>query len=299
VAFLVPKLANPRLPTDSVAGDALRGLAPEAGEAVPILISLLNDRRGDAAFCARLILKDLGPSAAPAVPSLVAILEEARAQQVPNSQSWTFEALGNIGPAAASAVPLLIALLEQPTDHADVISALGKIAPESPEVQSAIRRHLKGQWPGQRAAAVHALARPGNDSPQVLAEVVELLRNDPVENVRAQAAMAIAGLSGDRGQAVDPLTRALEDSDAHVRKMAAIALESMGPAAKAALPALQKAWLEARCGIPSGRSSGAVPTAAARRSFVLYRGDWERDQLTLAQALRRALSKIDGRLGCD
>jgi HEAT repeat protein len=133
---------------------------------------------------------------------------------------------------------------------AAVIAALGKIAIERPEVELAIRRQLKSKSAGRRAAALHALARPGDDSPQMLAEVVEIFKTDTEGNVRGHAALTIAGLSGDRRVAIDSLAEALGDPNPDVRKTAGMALGSMGPAAKSALPALQKAWLEARRGIP-------------------------------------------------
>jgi HEAT repeat protein len=305
VSLLIPKLADSNKPIDQVALHALLGLDREASQAVPLLISLLSNP--GASSEATMMLGNLGPAAAPAGPVLIAILEQAQIKGDIQHHITTVDALGDIGPAAQSAVPLLLTLLdepepkappknvtargEQPTyfeNVANVLSALGKIANDSPEVQMAIRGQLTSKSILRRAVAVHALAGSTKDVSQVLLQIVEILKNDTSGFVRAHAALAIAAMSGDREQAVASLAEALGDSDADVRKTAAVALGSMGPAVKSTLPALRQAWLEARCGIP-----GAPASTPSQTPFVLRRDHQELPQLPLAQALRQALTAID------
>jgi HEAT repeat protein len=123
----------------------------------------------------------------------------------------------------------------------------------------------------------------------VLIAIIDILKNDAQAYVRAHAATAIAGMSGDRQPALAPLTEALGDPDPNVRKSAAIALGSMGPAASSALPALRQALLEARCGIP-----GQPKSSPGERSFVLSRDNQElNSQMPLVQALLGALREIE------
>jgi len=166
--------------------------------------------------------------------------------------------------------------------------ALGKIADDSLEVQSAIRKQMTSESAMHRAAAIHALVRPGSDSPRLITEFVEILRSDSVGYVRAHAAQAIGALSGDRRRAIDPLTDALQDPDPEVRKMAAITLASIGLEARSALPALHQAWLEAKCGIPrTPFPRGHIGSPA------LWKEDHELTQLPLTFALQMALTKLE------
>lgn len=288
------------------ATEVLRNLGPDAAPAVPSLIAILEQTRGDGKTAIRSdifeALGKIGPAAAPAVPVLIDILEQAQIKGKIRYHRATVDALGNIGPAAASAVPLLLTLLDEPEPTAppadviargeqpaysenreNVLSALGKIASDSPEVQSAIRQQLASKSILRRAVAVHAL-----DASRRFPEIIEILQNDTSGFVRAHAVMAITAMSGDRVQAVAPLVEALGDSDADVRKMAAIALGSMGPAMKSALPMLRQALLEARCGIPGAPLSGPSQTP-----LVLRLDYQEIPELPLPQALRQAIAAID------
>jgi len=313
VSLFVPRLENSQESRDFFALYALVGLGSNAHEALPLLISLLWARDpGDPSHrmyavddIAR-ILGALGRDAALAVPALIAVLEDkhgnGRLHQY-NSIA-ILRALGSIGPAAESSVPKLLAMLDDAnqtvpaekaagediisTYRAGVMTALGKIAHDSPEVQLAIRRQMTGGSALCRAVAMHALAHPGHDSPQLLSEIVEIFRNDDVAYVRAYAAMAIAALPGNREPALASLTEALGDPDANVRKTAALALGSIGPAAKSALPAIRQALLDARCGIPS-----RTPPLPSGRYFLLSRDILEIPQLPLVQALLNSLRQID------
>jgi HEAT repeat protein len=294
VSLLIPKLADPLKPIEQVTLYALTGLAREAQAAVPLLISLLCDRGGEAAYCAAQALGELGPDAAPAVPRLIAILEVARSKGEIEQHRMRITLLGKIGPAAASAVPLLLELLDDsqqaaptkyPVDgqgelrtfHADVMPALVKISPDSAEVVEAIRRQLSSSSALLRSTALGTLALSIYDSPQVLTDIIEILRRDTERTVRADAAKAIAAMSGDRVQAIDPLIESLGDSDPNVRNMAATALGTMGTAASSAVPALRHALLESRCGIPG----------PPQDVYGVHR------PVPLTQTLRRALEDIE------
>jgi hypothetical protein len=83
---------------------ALGHIGPDAAEAVPVLVALLDDPREYMQMDAMRALADIGPAAAPAVPRLIAFLS----QPGPDRIRYAARALGSIGcPAAEAAVPIL------------------------------------------------------------------------------------------------------------------------------------------------------------------------------------------------
>jgi oligoendopeptidase F len=135
---------------------------------------------------------------------------------------------------------------------------------------------------------MHVLALHCSDSPQLLSEIITVLRNDAAAYVRAHAALAIAALSGNRQQAIEPLIEALQDPDQDTRKAAAMALESMGQEAQTALPALRQALLEERC-----EFSKRLPRDRYVAQTALFREDNELNRLALSQVLLKALRVIE------
>jgi HEAT repeat protein len=100
---------------------------------------------------------------------------------------------------------------------------------------------LRDPDPALRALAARTFwgmgARAGGGAVVPLAEALA----DPEVSVRVSAAMALDNMGPAAAAAVPALIKALRDPDAKVRPWAARALGSIGPAAEAAVPALQKA----------------------------------------------------------
>jgi len=92
-----------------MAVDVLRAIGPDAAEAVPALITLLQDPDGQVRFAAAQALGTVGAGSPDAVSALIALLESDEE----NMRSAAAESLGAIGPKAIDAVPALIRSMEK------------------------------------------------------------------------------------------------------------------------------------------------------------------------------------------
>lgn len=201
--------------------DLVRGLDPQVhavlgealaarGEAiVPRLMAALSMQDGRAFALG--ILRRLGPKAKGAVPAIVAAARKSGDEQFAREAVFTLAA---IGPDAAPATEYLTGLLRQgvpPLQYA-ASYALGRIGPAAAAATPALRALLESDDAFLRTAAAWAL-----------------LKVDPAKNADLQP------------QAVGLFTAALADERPEVRVAMAQALAELGPAAKAALPALERA----------------------------------------------------------
>jgi HEAT repeat protein len=212
--LLVPALAT-YLEDDKpeVRNAALRLLATlreKAVEAVPAMAKALSDPSDEIRSTAATSLGEIGEAAAPAVPSLVQALKDENEYV----RKWSAWALQRIGPQAKAAVPTLASLVAE--DSEDSV----------------------------RQAAVEALGEIGPDAQGAIPALEKALQ-DPDRDVRWQAAIAI-GLIGtqDASTAVPVLIEILQqisDGDLDTRHGMLRALESLGPAARDAVPALKHA----------------------------------------------------------
>lgn len=97
------------------------------------------------------------------------------------------------------------------------------------------------EW-GVRETAADALARIGDAAVPALIETLA----DPEDDVRAQAARALARMGAKAEPAVPALIAALNDANRDVRQGAARALGQIGSAAEEAVPALIEAIKDPR-----------------------------------------------------
>jgi HEAT repeat protein len=310
VPLFIAKLDDPNVATLAPTVSILRGLGSEARESLPHLIRLLTDDGGRYSYAAVAALGALGPDAAPAVPAMISALEQVRQEGKIVSYGDRLETLGKIGPAAQDALPLLLELMDDsrlaPKSEnglsfaklrfrEQVMSALVGSGPDAPAVVTAIRSQLKNDLPQLRGAALFELGRLSHESPGVLDDIIAVLGNDPEPSVRTTAAAVIAGMSGDRSAALEPLINALDDLHPEARGAAATALGSMGSAAEAAVPRLRELWIDAFCGLserPPSIESPALPTILNQmrvRDVVSFRDP------SMAEILLRALMDIDPR----
>lgn len=108
------------------------------------------------------------------------------------------------------------------------------------------RRQLLQKAPDQREAAVETLRKGGPESVAVLRQ---LLEKSSEANVRWTAAELLGGKKGAARDASSELLAALQDSDSHVRSVAATAVPEVETPAEAAVPALL-ALLEKEPAVP-------------------------------------------------
>lgn len=288
----------------------LTRLAPVAQEAVPVLARLLSDEKRGYSYEVAAALGAIGPDTAPTVPALVASLEQTQREvKIQYYDDERLKTLAKIGPAAKDALPFLLQLMNDPkllppAENAIrssselkfqelLMSAVVRIAPQSPKVAKTIRSRLKSEFQQLRAAACFELDRLAPNSPSLLNEIIAVLENDRKPSVRASAAAVIAGISGDRSAAVTPLIKALNDPFPDARRAATIALGSMNPPASGALPKLRQMWLDAFCGVdkpepPIEPSSKPVTIIAMRYSKILSTPD-----SSMVQILLRAILAIN------
>jgi len=280
---------------------AVSGMARQARAAIPVLIELARADEARVANLAVQILGRLGPDAAPAVPVLLERLSAQSFEDGPHLQQAAslVVALGKIGAASRPAVPKLLEILSvtQPPPDARISgwgweirretpSALGRIGDARPEVVDALRARLADPDPIVKVRALRALALLAPDSPAVLSDCLALLTGDGSRYTRVDVMLAIGELTGDRREAIGPLTEALAEDDPQIRAVAAMTLGKI--AARDALGALREVLAEER----------NIPPSDGRGWFATWLRDEENDgplpRQSVEEAIREALEKIEG-----
>ncbi len=178
------------------------------------------------------VLGKIGPKAKAAVYSLTRWLGETKDE---TDKLTVLYVLQSIGPAADEAVPDLIDVLKTGNDKLQpaTMLVLAKIGPAAhPSIPLLI---AKLDAPITREPARMALA--GIGSPSVPA-LVEVLRSAKPAEVRAAAARAVETIGPQAKAAVPALTACLQDSQAQLNLEACRALARIGPDAKDAVPNL-------------------------------------------------------------
>jgi HEAT repeat protein len=179
--------------------------------------------------------------------------------------------------AAPAAAAVLAAAMRKsnPRDRAYIQSYLLHLRKTKEEVVlSVLVALLRDEDAGVRASALRGLQDFGDDAAGALPRVRELLK-DGAGEVRLRAAEAAWCVAEDAG-AVPVLAELLSDPDEKLRRGAAEFLGEMGPAARAALPALRAALAD--------RAAAAVRVAAAEAVWRI-----DRDARAAVPALIAAL----------
>lgn len=108
---ILPFLGGEEPPREPTIQDTVAAALAKIGvDAIPALVSALDDPDASARTAAGHALALMGPKAADAVPALIVHLSDADE----NVRRTVARALGQIGPAARDAIPELIALLKHP-----------------------------------------------------------------------------------------------------------------------------------------------------------------------------------------
>ncbi|MCY3020099.1 MAG: HEAT repeat domain-containing protein, partial [Planctomycetota bacterium] len=207
IQALIRRLSDPDVEVRKTAARFVRQLSQAAlREVIPALGRLAKDENRRLAAESVETLGKLGPDA---VPALIEALKDQR----PDVRAAAVSALRGAGPAAKDAVPLLIAALNDANEKVrwDAVAALGTIGPAAEAALAPLSALLAAGPPKEGADA--------RQSVPFRALVAETL-----------------GLLG--AKAVAPLTKTLEDPVPEMRAAAAAALAKLGPAAQEAVPAL-------------------------------------------------------------
>lgn len=194
---------------------ALNALATIGAPSVPRLITALNHdkAREQVAY----ILGQIGPPAAPASEALAKLV----ADQDSAVATAAVLALAKIGPGAKKAVPELIKAFDpdEPQAACGIAFALGKIGPEAAAAEPVLQA---------------ALSSPHGELPLVSAWALVQIKSGSAENAAKIVPVLIKWLRAPTFQS---------------RQGAVEALGSLGPAAKEAVPALQKATQDENPGV--------------------------------------------------
>jgi len=222
-------LKNADETTAHYALDALAGLGPAA---LPRLMEALKHKQLRAQVL--YVLGQLGPKAAPATAALSKLVTDADAH-VAAEAALT---LGKIGPAAASSVPALLAALDQedcPNAHA-IVFALGQIGPAAGPAVPMLTKLLQGPDQSLAATSAWALVQIQPKSPEIVAKAVAAIvasLADPLPETRVASIEALGSLGPSAKGAIPALEKATKDGDESVRAAAAAAIARIRtPAAK-------------------------------------------------------------------
>lgn len=212
----------------------------EGRTTVPVLIRLLQDENTVVRRKAACALGRIGPDTKAAVPALIKALKDpdkvADSKDVSVSQAAAL-ALGGIGPEAKAALPGLIAAIESSdsTLRALSIRALPAIAPGDKEVVATLLELLKERQDlGTRGDAANALGYMGPVAKDAVPLLIELLKvkedKKPVmsASIRKTAVSTLGKIGKDAQPAMLAIQEALTDPDPGIRSEAALALEKIG-----------------------------------------------------------------------
>jgi len=249
----------------------MRAMAEQGKAAVPRLTQALKHEK--TVYWACLVLSEIGPDATDAVPDLVDVFQS---HEHPEVRREAVLALAAIGPGAADAVDELAQVLQDEDTLLDgpAVFALGSIGPKAKAAEDSVRKlaDADSSPPFRKTVCLWALARMNPDDQELVRQVVPKLveaLTAPESRLRAAAARALIDLDPDPEilrpvmqkamqeaspeamndmldalaslgeKAVPRLSKALEIQE--VRAKAAAIIARIGPAAKAAVPALSDA----------------------------------------------------------
>lgn len=120
------------------------------------------------------------------------------------------------------------------------LGTLALIAPRpSPPILQVFLKSLKDPDRGVRAASLIGLSRYGSASPEVKQSYLEVLKSDPDETLRGNAAQLLGGEAADE-ETIGALTAALSDGSEHVRQAVVASLARLGPTARSSLGELKR-----------------------------------------------------------
>ena len=237
------------------------------------LTGALGDTDGSVRKTVFEVLIKMGPAAEPAIPTLIRMVREDR------EADFAAFLLGRIGPAARAAVPDLVAMYDKAKVMGrsnPAVGPLARIGPAEmvlPVLLEALRAPLRTPRSGQHDNAVRSIALLGPDARQAIPDLIQDLDGTlPGAGPSASAALHEIG-----PETIPYLIEALGPAaNGERRAGAAKTLAEFGPAAKAAIPALQQA-------LRDGESTVAVEAAFA---LCKLQSDTEAAIQVLLQALR-------------
>lgn len=215
---------------------ALRGIGPDAADAVPALTEALRNENFHVQYWACRALGSIGPAARAAEPDLVRLLENGTASARRNAALALGEFGSEVGDDAVAA--LVRALNDRAQSvRADAALALGKLGDAGRSATAALNDLAADPQRSARAAAATALWRLGEPRDVYLPVLLEELAgtHDP-----AAAAEALGIIGRENPEVIVDVMKLLRSETPGARQFAAEALGNIGPAAKAAESELRR-----------------------------------------------------------
>ena len=264
VERLIRELQDSDSDIRSIAAVTLGEIGPEAKDAIPALIQLLQDQdaEGFARANAALALGQIGEGAEDAMSVLIQALRDQdkyvrrdaagaleeigtpRTIKAAKDRHRMVVTLGWIG--SEDEIPALIQALqnEDKDVRVNAVVTLGQI--ESEDVVPVLMGALQDQDEWVRVNAAWTLGQRGESAVDAVPILIRALR-DQDEWVRYHAAMALGEIGEGASNAVPALMHALRDQDKHVRRYAVGALGKIG---KGTVPALIRTLKNGNVNVP-------------------------------------------------
>lgn len=245
VRRLVASLKSEEPEVRATAAKALAALEPAPNLLTPMLEEALRDADEQTTHHALDAVAGLGSAM---VPQLIGALrfESLRPRVV--------FLLGEIGPDAEAAVEALAELIEAPnrrTQHESLL-ALAKIGPAASPAVPSLTGALRQREGPCRYGAAYALGRIGPQAESAIPALRDATQSSD-DTLALLSAWALAQIAPEcqecTEQTVPVLVGGLEHPNASHRREAAAALGSLGPLARAAVPALEQATEDADLGV--------------------------------------------------
>ena len=195
-------------------------------------IAGLSDPDAQVRRAAAASLADRGGAALPAAGRLAALLTDRDVRLV------AARALRAIGPQAEGAAEAITVLFDDEDAYVRMIGAqaLGGLGEQS---VAALRKALRDRDPQVVKIAGHALADLGPAAAPAVPDLIPMIEHE-IELVRRAAFKAVEGIGPAAAPATEALVRQFERRGGH-NEYIARAIGMIGPGAKAAIPALEKA----------------------------------------------------------
>jgi HEAT repeat protein len=229
--------------TQAGAAEALVVVSPGSSEGVSALLTLLRQGEDGAEGAAIEALGRLGPKAAAAAPALAAVARDAASIYRYNA----IKALARIDPQHEAILPALIGLLSDSRpgsfglgEEEEVITTLGLMGSKAlPAVPWLVRvladkREERRQFGGPAEKAAKALGRIGPAARDALPALVKAMKTEHGVLMVAAEALELMGTAA--RPAISDLIALLKSEE--TRPWAARVLGTIGPEARAAVPAL-------------------------------------------------------------
>lgn len=267
---------------------AIYFMGPAARDAVPDLVARLEKDDKATRLLLIQVLSALGPSAAPAVPVLTRYL----AHEDFHSRYWSAQALGAIGPEARSAVPALIERTREdvPSVRRHSAAALGRIGSGiGTEGLQALVALLDDPLEPPREDAAEALGRLEAFAQPAVEKLRSVVENRKIA-ARTVAARSVWKITGQKDWSRDVLLGELADITWAARALEVLQEMGFADAACARLTA-QLGAKEPVERLAAAESLGLMGPAARNAIDALERATADADP-NVARAAARSLEAI-------